>query len=453
MKRKNRLFILIMILAIASAQWVPAFAASADTSQSDSQIVAIQAESAIVMDAESGKILYEKDAYSKRQPASVTKIVTCMLALEHLQMDQKVTVKTKATKMGSIINVKKGEVFTAEQLIYALMLPSANDAAVALAEEIAGDVDSFCEMMDDYAAECGAENTHFRNPNGLNWAGQEDHLTTAYDLALITKAALQNETFREIVSTLSYTIPATNKSKVRKLTNTNKFLWTEAVYEKMEEEESEKANPEEVYHAPDYDDVIGVKTGLTSTAGGCFVGAIDRNGTELIVVVLHSSEDERFGDAAKLWDYTLDSCYDTHVMHQQDSVVDTIRVKRGAVRKVEAAALEDAAVTVPKGEDIDDVHVEIEKESLRAPVQKGDKVGVLSVYNGDELVDQTTLYAVSTVEEGGFLSIFGVPDDLAPLVYGVLILLLLIAATLFVMHKQKQKRRRKARERRMRKDV
>ena len=131
MKFRKRLFVFIMILAIACVQWTPAFAASADSPQ-------LEAESAIVIDADSGKILYEKDIYTKRQPASTTKIVTCMVVLEHLELDDTLTAKHDAVQMGSIIDIKKGEEFVVEDLLYALMLPSANDAAVAFAEEIGG---------------------------------------------------------------------------------------------------------------------------------------------------------------------------------------------------------------------------------------------------------------------------------------------------------------------------
>ena len=231
MKFRKKLFIFITILAIACTQGVPAFASSETGLPSGSFLVAadekedssveyavgpeLEAESAIVMDADSGNILYEKDSRSKREPASTTKIVTCMLALEYLDLDQVITVKHNAQQMGSIINVKQGEKIRTEDLLYALMLPSANDAAVALAEEIGGDVETFCSMMDEKAKECGAENTHFRNPNGLNWQGQEDHLTTAYDLAVITREAMKNSTFRKLVRTTTYTMPATNKSKER----------------------------------------------------------------------------------------------------------------------------------------------------------------------------------------------------------------------------------------------
>jgi len=175
MKLKNKVLILIMTIAIASTSWVPAFAVSKDKIKDAAAQAAcpVEAEAAIVMDAETGKILYEKDAYTKREPASVTKIVTCLVALDHLEMDQKITVKSNGNPTGNVINVKAGEVFTAEQLIYALMLPSANDAAVALAVEIGGSEEEFCKMMNEKAKECGAKDFHFMNPNGLNWPGDE----------------------------------------------------------------------------------------------------------------------------------------------------------------------------------------------------------------------------------------------------------------------------------------
>lgn len=182
------------------------------------------------------------------------------------------------------------------------------------------------------------------------------------------------------------------------------------------------------------------------------MGAVDHNGTELIAVVLHSDQNQRFGDTAKLWDYTLKNCYETTVLHPQDNVVEMVRVKRGAVRNVEAATLEEAAVTVPNGESTDAVRVEISKDAITAPVKKGDKVGVLKVYNGEKLMDQTELYAVSDVEEGGFLSIFGVPDDLAILVYGIVIVLILIGIVLVCMHLQARKTQEQQEER-MEKDV
>lgn len=440
MKLKRRLFIFITILAIACAQGVPAFAAS----------VGIEAESAIVMDADTGKILYEKDSRTKREPASTTKIVTCMLALENLDLDQVITIKHDAQQMGSIINVKKGEKIRTEDLLYALMLPSANDAAVALAEEIGGTVENFCDMMDEKAKECGAENTHFRNPSGLNWQGQEDHLTTAYDLALIAREAMKNSTFRKLVGTTTYTMPATNKSKERKLLLTNKLLWDDSANSLSEEmnsaEDSAKKTEEKKKEVPFYDGAIGVKTGLTSTAGGCLVGAVERNGRELISVVLHSGNDDRFFDTIKLWDYTFDSFYETHKVIETGEKIGKVRVKRGAHRHVKAIAQEDILVTTLKGEDVSELRHEFEKLELQAPVSKGDKIGTVKIYNGDKLVNQVEVLAAETIEEGGPLSVIGIPDWLAVMIYiaAGLILLLILVIYLLGRHPGSKRSRRKA---------
>lgn len=447
MKLKNKVLILIMTIAIASTSWVPAFAVSKDKIKDAAAQAAcpVEAEAAIVMDAETGKILYEKDAYTKREPASVTKIVTCLVALDHLEMDQKITVKSNGNPTGNVINVKAGEVFTAEQLIYALMLPSANDAAVALAVEIGGSEEEFCKMMNEKAKECGAKDSHFMNPNGLNWPGDESHLTTAYDLAVITREALKNTTFRKIVSTLEYEVPATNKSEARKLVNTNKFLWNEETAEYVK---AKLPKSEELWVPEYYEGVVGVKTGTTSTAGACFVGTVDIHGTELISVVLNSGEDERYTDTSALWDYTVKHFYDTHVMAKKGEVVESIRVKRGEVRKVDAVPEKDAVINIAKGEKLKGVKTKIEEKELRAPVKKGQVIGSIKVYEGDEVVCERNLIAAETVKEGGFLSIFGIPDWLAPFVYVTAVLLILIIAVLIRLKKKEEAKRRARRARR-----
>lgn len=477
MKIKRKLVIFITILAIACAQGAPAFAVSESslpspvlTAAQSKQIetegekveyvpdLELEAEAAIVMDADTGKILYEKDSRSKREPASTTKIVTCMLALEHLDLDQVITVKHDAVQMGSIINVKKGEKIRTEDLLYALMLPSANDAAVALAEEIGGDVETFCQMMDEKAKECGAENTHFRNPNGLNWQGQEDHLTTAYDLAMIAREAMKNSTFRKLVSTTTYTMPATNKSKERKLLLTNKLLWDDAARALSEEmnsaeDSSKKVEVKKTKEVPAYEGAIGIKTGLTSTAGGCFVGAVERNGTELISVVLHSGNNDRFFDTIKLWDYTFDTFYKNQKVIAKDEKIGKVRVKRGAHRHVKAIAQEDILVTVPKEEDVSSLKTEFEKLELQAPVNKGDKIGTVKIYSGDTLLNQVDVLAGDTIKEGGPLSVIGIPDWLAVMIYIAAGLILLIILIVYLLGRQpgsKRSRRKAARAKRER---
>ena len=449
MKIRNRLFILIMAAVIACAQWVPAFAASQETTEEEGTFTTkvrkeVEAEAAVVIDSKTGDILFGKDAYSKREPASTTKIVTCLVALDQLELDQVVKVKSDAVEMGNIIDVKKGEKFTAEQLMYALMVHSANDAAVALAEEIAGSEDEFAKLMTQKAKQLGANNTNFQNANGLNWAWHDQHYTTAYDLAIITKEAMKNKEFRKMVRTAEYTIPKTNKSGERHLISSNKFLWTDEIYEDVVKE-AQKDSPDEEIYRPEYEGVIGVKTGLTSTAGACLVGAKDSNGRELIAVVLDSGDDQRWKDMMAMWDYCLEEYYLTYPQMNAGSEVAKIRVKRGEVRKVQAVAAEDIAATITKEQEHSKIDREIVKYELKAPVKKGDVIGKVKVYYDEELINQKNLIAAETVEKGGFLSIFGIPDWLAPFIYITVIVLLLI---ILINSKLKQMKREKARRKR-----
>ena len=449
MKIRNRLFILIMAAVIACAQWVPAFAVSQDGEEPEGTYTTkirqeVKAEAAVVIDAETGDILYGKDAYSKREPASTTKIVTCLVALDELELDQVVKVKTKAVEMGNIIDVKKGEKFTAEQLMYALMVHSANDAAVALAEEIAGSEDEFAKLMNQKAKQLGANSTNFQNANGLNWAWHDQHYTTAYDLAIITKEAMKNKTFRKMVSTVEYTIPKTNKSEARHLINSNKFLWTDEIYDAVLKE-VRKDSPDEKVYRPEYEGVIGVKTGLTSTAGAGLVGAKYINGRELIAVVLDSDDDQRWKDMMAMWDYCEDEYYITFMQMKEGLKVTKVRVKRGEVRKVEAVAAEDIAATITKEQEHSKIDTEIVKAELKAPVKKGDVVGKVKVLYDGKVINQKKLIAAETVEKGGFLSIFGIPDWLAPFVYIAVVLLALI---IFINSRLKARKRAQARRKR-----
>ncbi|MBQ4596747.1 MAG: D-alanyl-D-alanine carboxypeptidase, partial [Firmicutes bacterium] len=220
---------MILAAALFLTGVAPSFAAKSDEAEikpsakiSWEDAPAVEGTSAILMDAASGNILYEKNAHEKRDPASVTKIVTCLVVIETMDLDEQITVDFDVSNSGTSIDIKKGGTFTVEQLLYALMLPSANDAAVVLAKAAGGSIDNFCDMMNERAARCGAKDTNFTNPNGLNEPIQPKHRTTAYDLAVITMEAMKNKTFKETVSTVDYTIPKTNKSKKRAFRNSNR---------------------------------------------------------------------------------------------------------------------------------------------------------------------------------------------------------------------------------------
>lgn len=425
MKTKKLILIFIWVAIVCWTQTTPALALET--------LPAIKAKSAIVIDAKTGEILYQKDAETKREPASTTKIITCLLALEHLELDQTITVSGKTETIGNVIGLKDGEEIKVEDLLYALMVYSANDAAVAIAKEVGGSVSGFGKMMDAKAKECGAENSHFLNPNGLNWAGQEAHLTTAYDLAMITKRAMENKTFRKLVSTKTYEIPATNKSEARRLKSTNWCLVDSA----------KTVTVNGIKRPVQYEGTIGVKTGLTSTAGHCFVGAVDQNGTELISVILFSGEKSRFAETIALWEYCTEKYYDTHELVKENDRLEKVRVKRGAFRNVVSIAEDDAFATIPKGSSAENLRTEFVPKEVMAPVKKGQVVGVAKVYNGKELVSQTDALAAKDIEKGGPLSYIGIPDRMAVLVYIALALLIGIGITLKML-----KRRKKAKVRR-----
>lgn len=296
-RRWKNLALLLLLILTTAAHSVPGSPAQAETAPSATQKADaydenspqnlkaedIRGACAIVMDAATGRVLFEKDADRKMYPASTTKIMTALLALEYGRLDETVTVPKQIAKLprdSSLVPLKAGEKLSLLDLLYGLMLPSGNDAAVAIATHVSGSVDEFVARMNQRASELGCRNTHFKNPHGYM---QEGHYTTARDLALITREAMQSGIFRQIVSTGSYTLPALSKNKKRKLTSTDEMIL----------ESSPNYYPYE----------IGVKTGSHSKAGHCFVGAAEKDGATLITVTLKSSEKGRWADTRRLSAY------------------------------------------------------------------------------------------------------------------------------------------------------
>ena len=209
----------------------------------------LSAKSAVLYEPTTGEFLYEKNANLRLGMASTTKIMTALIALESLDLDQEIAVDDRAIGIdGSSIYLERGEIMGAEELIYSLMLRSANDAAEALAYEISGSIEAFCELMNEKAHSLGLENTSFKNPHGLD---AKEHFTTAHDLAIISAEALKNQKFKEISSTYKKVVES--NFQTRTLVNHNKLL-------KM------------------YDGCIGVKTGYTQACGRSLVGAAERDG-------------------------------------------------------------------------------------------------------------------------------------------------------------------------------
>lgn len=244
----------------------------------------VYSEAAIVMDASSGLILYEKNIHDQYYPASITKILTTLLAIENCSLNEIVTFSKSAIfgieRNSSHIGIDVGEQLTVEQCLYGIMLESANEVAYAIAEHVAGDMESFADMMNKKAKELGCTDSNFVNSNGLH---DDDHYTSAYDMALIAKAAINNSTFRKVTSTVMYTIPPTNiQSETRYLNNHHKMLKNTS------------------YH---YDGCIGGKTGYTTKSGNTLVTYAKQGDLELICVVMRSDSTHQYTDTAKLLDF------------------------------------------------------------------------------------------------------------------------------------------------------
>lgn len=251
---------------------------------------------AILIEAESGNVIFEKNPDDIRYPASTTKIMTALLTLTLLDEEELESRTALCTAEALAVNyseddvtslkLQEGEEINLKDLLYATMVYSANDGANVIAETVGGTIDNFVVMMNDLAERLGCSNTHFHNAHGLH---DDAHYTTARDLAIITQAAMQYETFREMVALKSYTLPATNKHTKSRTVNSTNEMFNPGSDEK----------PNRFY----YPDIIGVKTGFTSKAQYCFVGAARRNGVTLISVVMYAGRDSRWGDTIKLMEY------------------------------------------------------------------------------------------------------------------------------------------------------
>lgn len=252
---------------------------------------AVHAESAVVMDIDTGTILYSKNIDDQKYPASITKIMTTLLAIENSQLNERVIFSDHAIwgieRDSSHIGIRIGENLSMKDCLYGMMLESANEVCLAVAEHIGGDVDSFVTMMNAKAKELGCKNTHFTNPNGLP---DEQHYTTAHDMALIAKAAFENETFREVCSTKAYRIGWTNKTgEDRWLGNHHKMLWEDSEYY--------------------YEGCLGGKTGYTDVALNTLVTYANRNDQNLVCVTMRTQGRQVYLDTASLLDYGFTNFY------------------------------------------------------------------------------------------------------------------------------------------------
>ncbi len=343
--------------------------ASQDTDASDLSAAAfsggISAECAVLADS-CGRVLYARNAQRQHGIASTTKIMTAYVALERLDPDAEVTVSPLAVGIeGSSVYLRAGEVLTVRELLYAVMLQSANDAAAALAIAACGSVDAFACAMNEKAAALGMRDTHFTNPHGLP---SDDHYSTAADMAILTAHALNLPAFREIVSMRRATIRRQDSTAMSALVNHNRLLFS-------------------------YPGAVGVKTGFTKSSGRCLVSAAERDGVLLVAVTLNAPDDWR--DHAALLDYGF-SVLECEVFAQEGEVVRTLPVAGGTLSEVHAICARRLACVLPR--DHGELRVEYELRPFYfAPVACGDKLGRASVYENDTLIAACDLVAQEAV--------------------------------------------------------
>jgi len=337
----------------------------------------VEAKSAILIDFETGRVLWEKNSREPMAMASTTKIMTAIIALESGKMNDTVTVSTKAAAAPKVkMHLTVGEKISMQTLMQAIMLQSSNDAAVAIAEHIAGSVDAFCEMMTAKARELGAMDTVFRTPSGLD---KDDHHSTAYDLALITRYALANKDFINLINTRSAT--GTSSLRTYNITNKNRLL-----------NEFSGAN--------------GVKTGFTNKAGYCFVGSAERDGLKLISVVLASGwgpkgSEQKWVDTKRVLGYGFGEFEFEEII---DVAVDAgeIGIERSRTGRMTARYAEGVRIPL-SAEEKTALRVEVEiPETIKAPIIKGDVVGMARIIIANEVYAEIPILADDSAERHDF---------------------------------------------------
>ena len=387
-KIKKLLLLLIILLLTLNIFCMNSFA--------ETSLPSVYSPACILIDADSGKILYSKNANTKMYPASTTKIMTAILTLENCKLDDVAIASHNAVYSipygYSVATIQEGEELTIEQLLNVLLIPSANDAAVVLAEHIAGSVEAFSDMMNSKAVELGCKNTHFVNPNGIH---DEEHYSTAYDLALIGKYAMQFDTFRTIVQKTSYSLPKTNKyDKEDRLFNTTNDLI----------KKNYSSSPTNYY----YQYATGAKTGYTDAAKSCIVATATKDDISLIAVVLHSGTtaeglSQRALDCKTLFEYGFNN-YSIKSIAEKDSVAEQISVKN-STKETESLDLlysDDLSGLVPDDVDISTIAPNIKlTENLSAPILEGTNLGTIT-YTIDGFDYSCNLIASHTVYKSNF---------------------------------------------------
>ena len=443
MKIIQKLTALLLCALLLCGAGAPAFAAQADSEPQQSNTVTAEqfrnyvaagapeftadCGAALLLELNSGTMIYSLNAEQTMYPASLTKIMTCMLALEYGRLDDVLTVSESALsdldEAGSTAGLMVGEQMKLKDVLYCLMLSSANEACNVVAEYISGDVPAFVTLMNKTAQDLGCKNTHYENPHGLH---ASNHYTTAKDLSIITRKALTYEDFREISSTATYTVPATNMSAPRKLKTTNYLISTDTVADYF------------------YPDAIGIKTGYTSAAGRCVISRASDGNLNLLAIVLNADTEvlpdgsvryHNFIEAKRMFDYGFDNFAYAQVLSRLKPIVQVpvqfSEDEKGAV----LIPSEDVNSLLPKEYDKAKITTEYTLEppsGLTAPLRQGQDVGTVSVLYDGHLIGQTRLETLTAVEVSGTAVVFQESKDFIQEYRWAIILLIVLIVLLLL---------------------
>lgn len=341
------------------------------------------ADGAIIINADTGQILYSKNEHTPLFPASTTKILTAIIILEDMNLKDTIIVDPESPYAGgSHIALEPGEEVTVEQLVNSLLIASANDAAEVLARKHSGSIEAFSEVMNTRAAEMGALNSNFANPHGLH---NKDHISTAYDLAIIARYAMKNDTFRTIVKTKRYEIPPTNKkTETRYLNSTN------SLYQGM-------AGSTQLINVGDkrvpiaYEFADGIKRGYTPEAQFCFVGSATKDGRQFITAVLKSQNDAMYEDTRKMMEYAFTETT-RHLIAKPGDLAKTLTLSNKKQTSVTSIYAEAVSIDLPNNFKIEDIEAkELISSHIELPLKKGEVIGSKEFYLNDSLLHQVAL--------------------------------------------------------------
>lgn len=373
--KKHTLILLSFLMSIFMLSCAP-------VSRAQTKDIPIHARAAVLMDGSTQRILYGKNETERLPMASTTKIMTCLYTLEHGRLTDIVTISDKAASAPKVrLGAPAGSRFLLSDLLYALMLESDNDAAIAIAEHVSGSVEQFCIDMTNEARDYGCFRTSFQTPNGLD---SDDHYTTCYDLALITCRALENRKFRSIIKEREYTIKDLKHKRCYSLNNKDRFLDL-------------------------YPDSIGVKTGFTSKAGYCFVGAVEKKEHYLISVVLGSgwppNRSWKWEDTKQLMNYGTKN-YSLQKIVLNKEIPGTIAVNCGQKNNCPVKGHESIQMLLSPED-----HVSIKTDipdTITAPVYKNDRIGTVTVMINNTKYRQYPVVAARGIARTDFFFYLGI---------------------------------------------